>query len=333
MRLKRLLAVIIALPFGTLVACSTSVPRTNAPVASLPEKTTLTIGTMPIPDTAGLQLAIKRRLFEQAGLTVKTETIQGAGPAIPNLVSGHLDVCLLNYVTAFIAQSEQVADLGFIADAYQGGPGTFLLMTKPDSGIKTPADLKGKKIAVATLRSIATLTTTVTLKVHGLTADDVTFVEIPLPNMPAALRAGSIDAAWMVEPFITAARTRDGALTLADTAIGPTADFPIAGWGVTKKFARENPKTVAIVRRVLEEGQRMAAADRKAVTDIIPGYTQISPSDARIITLGVYPQTLNGSRLDRVSAYMVEQSYLKKPLDVTSMLLPGPTPSSWNGAS
>ncbi|MFG1755721.1 ABC transporter substrate-binding protein [Streptosporangium sandarakinum] len=313
--MRRFLHAILLLPLVVALGCAQS----SAPPATTVEKNHIVVGGMPIPDAAPLYIAQKRGFFEAEGLTVDIQPIQGASYAIPRLLGGGMDIAILNYITA-IQHHSQGAKLRLIADSYQAGPGTFLLMAAKDSPIKSPADLRGKKIAVATFRSIGTLTTEVSLRIHGLTAKDVTLVEIPLPNMPAALEAGTVDACWMAEPFIHDVGIK-GAHEIGDVMSGPTDRFPIAGWGVSEQFAAKNPKTVAAFQRALAKAQRLAAADRGIVTDILPSYTKIDPETAKLITLGTFPTTIKRERLQRVADIMRDYGYLSAPVDVSGMLL------------
>ncbi|MFI6883763.1 ABC transporter substrate-binding protein [Streptosporangium canum] len=310
---------------GLLAACASQAPSPS-PVSGpdgKPEKTTIVIGDMQIPDSAAAHLADKHEFFAAEGLQVKFQVVQGAGPAIPQLKSGMLDISLLNYVTTFLAQAAG-QDLRFVADGYQAVPGTFALMVAKNSPIKTPADLRGKKIAVATRKSIGTLTVEATLRTYGLSADDVEIVEFPLPDMPGKLAQGVVDAAWMTQPFILQAGTTSGAVQIADVMSGEMADFPIAGYGVSAQFARDNPRTVAAFQRALSRGQAMAADNPQAVKDILPGYTKIPQNIADVIPLGVYPQTMEKNRLQRVADQMLAYRMLTRKLDVAPLLLPMP---------
>jgi NitT/TauT family transport system substrate-binding protein len=62
----------------------------------------------------------------------------------------------------------------------------------------------------------------------------------PFPAMPAALKAGKIDAAVLPEPFASEAEQADGAVLLADLDQGATANFPIEGYVVTEQWAHIN---------------------------------------------------------------------------------------------
>ncbi|GAA2860130.1 ABC transporter substrate-binding protein [Streptosporangium fragile] len=305
-----------------LSACGGSdTPADTAAGAGGLEKTQIKIGALPIPDSAALYIANKKGYFKEEGLNVVIEPVPGGAQAQQALVGGSLDATQTNYVSAFIAISGG-NKMKIIADLYQAAPNSFNLMVPKDSSIKTPADLKGKKIAVNSKKNIGTLAVTSVLKTHGLAESDVEFLEFPFPEMAAKLKAGLVDAAWMTEPHLTAAQKNIGAQKLADTMVDATADFPIAGVVVMEEFATKNPKTVAAFQRALGKAQQLAASDRKAVEEILPTFTSIDAATAAVITLGSYPTSLNETRLQRVADLMQEYGYLTSKIDAKA-LLPG----------
>ncbi|GIH90213.1 ABC transporter substrate-binding protein [Planobispora siamensis] len=306
-----------------LSACggSDTPTETTAANAGGLEKTELTVGALPIPDAASLYIANKRGFFKEEGLTVTIETVQGGAQAQQSLMGGSLDATQTNYVSTFLAVSAG-NKLKIISDMYQATPNSFNLMVPKGSDIKTPADLKGKKVAVNSKKNIGTLAVTSVLKAHGLAETDVEFLEFPFPEMAGKLQQGVVDAAWMTEPHLTAVQKNIGATKLADTMTGPTADFPIAGVVVTEDFASKNPKTVAAFQRAIAKAQEIAAADRKAVEEILPTYTKIDAATAAVITLGTFPTSLDETRLQRVADLMLEQGYLKSAISAKT-ILPG----------
>ncbi|MEV4093571.1 ABC transporter substrate-binding protein [Streptosporangium saharense] len=305
-----------------VTACSSGKTTSNS--ANGLEKTDITIGMLPLPEVAPVQIAISRGFFKAEGLNVQYKLVEGGAAALPTLLSGGFDVLHSNYVSAFTAASQNLADLKVIAEATVATPGSFVLLTAPNSHITKVEDLKGKKIGVNTKKNVATLSTSVTLKVHGLdvTRDKIDFIEVPFPNMWQALKSGQVDAAFLPEPFVSAAAA-DGGVKLADTMAGPTDSFPIAGYFVTSEFASKSPKTLAAFQRALLKAQAIAANDRKAVAEAIPQYTKINAQTAQIMQLPGFPVTTNAVRLQRVSDLMLEYGYLTKPFDVNSLLLGG----------
>ncbi|MDP9850382.1 ABC transporter substrate-binding protein [Streptosporangium lutulentum] len=300
--------------------CTQHTPTADAVRTNRPEKSAIVVGSMPIPDVAALMIAQDCGFFAREGLTVKTRTIQGASFALPLLENGQMDLSLLNYSTAFMAQAKKVHDVRFVADAYQAGPGAFRLMSL-NPKLQTLQDLPGKTISVATKKSIGTLSIEMTFDAAGVTADDDKMVEIPLPDMLKALLAGTVDVAWMTEPFIRVAVNK-GAHSVADVMAGPAADFPIAGYGATAQYAAKNPNTVAAFQRAIADGQQIAAGNRGAVTKILPTYIpKITSTEAALIILGVYPISLDLTRLKRVADALQKYGYTEELVDVAPLLL------------
>jgi NitT/TauT family transport system substrate-binding protein len=285
-----------------------------------PEKTTLVVGVVPVPDVAPLFIAIQRGFFRDEGLTVKPEILQSSALAGPKVHSGAMDFSLVNYVTAF---AKGASDWRIVADCYQAGPDTFLVMTTADSPIRTVGDLKGKRVGVAAVRTISDLLVGVSLKTVGIGQNGVKWVPTPLPGMEAALKAGKIDAGLATEPFITSMQSDIGARKVADTATGSMDGFPIAGWATIQGFADKNPMTVAAFQRAMGRAQRLAANDRTAVEGVLPAYTKITPQIASIMSLGSFPTTLSTTRLQRVADVMQAQNWLSKKVNVQPMVVTG----------
>jgi NitT/TauT family transport system substrate-binding protein len=288
------------------------------------EKTTIKVGHLPIPDPVGLYIAQTKGFFKEEGLTVEPEIITGGAAAIPQIENGSLDIAMTNYVSTFVAV-EQGKKIKLIADMYQAAPNTFNIMVPKDSPIKTVADLKGKTVLVNNLNNIGQLAVTTQLKVAGLTAEDVKFVEKPFPDMGNAVNSGQADACWITEPFITANQSQLGFRKLADTMTGQMADFPIAGWMVSDEWAAKHPKTLAAFQRAIQKAQALASSDRKEIETQLPTYTAIKADVASVITLGVYPSELSANRLQKVADVMLEYGYLKNAIDVNSIIVTPPS--------
>ena len=306
-----LLAVLLA----ALVACSAPQP----PAA--PEHPHLRLGVLPIVDYAHLIRAQSAGYFAAEGLTVELVTVQGGAAALPRLVTGDLDLTFTNYVSALLGQAQGKGTFRFVDGGYQAGPNTLLIMTKPGSAIRSPRDLAGKKIAVNTLRNIVELTARSALETAGVDPGSVTFVEVPFPDMAAALQSGRVDAAFTVEPFSTQAALAFGAVSALDAGSGATAGIPIGGVATTAGSAAENPRTVAAFRRAVARAQA-DMADRSVVEQILPTYTKITPDTAALIALGTWPATLDGVRLQRDVDLMRQYGVLTADLDAGAMVLP-----------
>lgn len=284
------------------------------------EQTSIQVGYLPIVDVAALHRAQLAGYYEQEGLDVELVQIQGGAVSIPQMVSGDLDATWSNWTALFQAQAQGIGDFRLINAGYEAGENTLLIMTKPDSPIKGPQDLAGKRIAINTFRNIAELTTRSALETNGVDPNSVQFVDLPFPDMIPALQNGQVDAAQFAEPFITQAATSFGAVSVLDAAAGPTEGIPFAGVAITDEFAQQNPNTVSAFQRALDRAQA-DLADRSVVEETVPTYSRIDPATASLINLGTWPTSLNETRLQRVSDLMREYGVLTEDLDVGPMLL------------
>ena len=70
---------------------------------------------------------------------------------------------------------------------------------------RTPADLEGKTVAVNTLNNIGPVTINHWMEKHGGDYTKIKYVEVPFPDMGAALEAKRVDAAFTVEPAYSGA--------------------------------------------------------------------------------------------------------------------------------
>jgi NitT/TauT family transport system substrate-binding protein len=85
---------------------------------------------------------------------------------------------------------------------YLGHRDGTALMVHKDSGIFKIRDLKGKTVAVPNRYSNQRFLIYKVLKEQGMSLSDVNLVEMPPPDMPAALYARAVDGVTSGEPFM-----------------------------------------------------------------------------------------------------------------------------------
>jgi NitT/TauT family transport system substrate-binding protein len=287
-----------------------------------PEVKELTVGVLPVIDVAPLYVAQAAGYFQAEGLTVKFQQMQGGAAIIPAMVSGEVQVAFSNYVSLYLAKSNNI-DLKLIGEGVRAKPGFSGIMVLPDSPIKDAAGLAGKKVAVNTLNNIGEIVVRSTVEAVGADHNAVQFVELPLPEHGAALQRGDIDAAWTVEPWPTNLKSTLKAVSVADPYSGPTDKLPVAGYAVTSEFASKNPNTVAAFLRALAKGAADSAQMAK-LQQAVPTFTQLS---AEIVGLTTPPEyrdpKVDAKELQRVADLMVKYGKLKAPLDVASIVNSG----------
>ena len=321
------LMVIGALPLAAVtVACGSSGSSTSSGSAptqatgSSAAMTSIVVGALPVIDTAGLQVALKEGFFTQAGLNVTVKSVTQSTAAIPDLLHGSIDVIGGgNFVSFFEAEAHGTFPVEILAPAADCTADTYGVVAMPSSGITKPADLAGKTIAVNLTQNVQTLTTSAVLAADGVNASSLHYVQIPFPDMSAALQANRVNAISAVEPFLSAALANGGKL-VTSTCTGSMADFPLSGYLTTKSWTQQHAAAARAFQQAVEKGNAYADAHPSVVRSLLPTYTSITAKAAASMPLGSFPATLTTAPLQRVATLM-RGGGLATPSDVASMLL------------
>ena len=297
------------------------------------DQATLTVGVVPALDSAGFFIAYYDGLFKAQGLTVNPKFVTSSETAIALQVKGEYQITGGNYVSYLQAQQAGRANLDIFAEGSVMEPGAQDLYTMPTSSIRSLGDLRGRTIAINAPDNILYLLAASVLTEHGISPKEVHFVtNYALPQMPAELHAGTINAAVLPEPFASIAEESYGAVPLADLNQGATTSFPVEGYVVTKRWAKQNPQALAAFYRALEEGQQIADTNRAAVEQAmekLPAPLCLSKATAALMSVDDYPVTsgpvgtVDKDQLQRVVDVMQQYLGFDQNFNINSMLMNG----------
>nr|SBO93049.1 putative extracellular solute-binding protein [Nonomuraea gerenzanensis] len=282
------------------------------------EKTELLVGVVPVPSSASLFIAEKRGFFKEEGLTVKTEIIQAPTAVMPKIVNGSMDAFMTSYVVLMTINDSGAAKLKLFQHTMGGAPNVSGVVVAKGSPIKSVTDLKGKTVAVNVLKALGQTVTNAHLQEAGVKPEEVKFVPVSFADQLGALSTGKVDAAWLVEPFLSAAK-KGGATQIVDTTSGVTEGVPIDGWGVTEQWLAKYPKTAEAFHRALAKAQEVAGADRRAIDEVVPTYTQIPAETAAAMTLGTFTMEPDKASVQKLADLMHGYGYLKAKVDVATL--------------
>ncbi len=161
-----------------------------------------------------------RGSFERAAAPLTVEwTAFSAGPQVVEAIyAGALDVAYLGPGPAENGFLRSRGDaLRVVAGAAAGGAG---LVVRKDAGIRTVADLHGKKLASPQLGNTQDVALRTFLRRNGLrTADaggDVEVLPITNPDILTLMKRGKLDGAWVPEPWVTRLLDEAGGTLLVD---------------------------------------------------------------------------------------------------------------------
>jgi NitT/TauT family transport system substrate-binding protein len=291
------------------------------------EKTNLVVAAVPAADAAGVYVAQLDGLFTAEGLHVRIVPAISSETVIQKQLAGQYDVTMGAYPSYILADAEQHADLEILAAGSIMQPRNQVIMVPAGSPIRTIQDLKGKTIAINAPDNILQLLVSAALRDNGMSPREVHFVPIPFPNMAQALqtheyKGARIDAASMPEPFVTGAEESIGAQPLVDEDIGAAQNLPIAGYVVTKTWAQKNPRTAAAFLKALEEAQRIADTDPKALETALVKYSLgVTPTAAAVMAVPTFPLNTDPVLIQRVADLMTQFGFLPGGYDVKRMIL------------
>lgn len=244
---------------------------------------TLRVATTPIELGAEVLYAKDQGFFSKAGLDVDVELMNSGAAIAAAVASGSLDVAQANLVS-LAAAHEHAVPFVLIAPAglyVSSNPTTSLVIAK-DSTIRGARELENKTVAVNGLRNITQIGADAWIDAHGGDSAKVRYVEMPFPQMRAALAAGRVDAAVIAEPELSAALDA-GARTLGEPYTAIAKRFLIGGWFVTRDWAKAHPSEAERFASAIVAAGRWARTHPAESAKILEKYTKVhvSPSMRR----------------------------------------------------
>lgn len=247
------MAVALTAAVALITAAGCSAASATGPDA--PTGANIVVAAVPATGAAGLYIAEDRGLFRQAGLHVTISSAFSAADTVAALFHRKVDLTLGQWTTA-IALEAAGKQLRALASGNSGGPGLEEIVTGPGSPVTSLSQLKGRTIAVNVLNGLSQDMAESVLAPTGVTGGQVHWVIMPFQAMGAAVAAGHVAAAFMVEPYTSEAEEHYGLVAVADPDQGGTQNLPITGYFTTRTWL---------------DGHRAAATPRSAPAPLLNG--------------------------------------------------------------
>jgi NitT/TauT family transport system substrate-binding protein len=287
------------------------------------QPTTLTVGVIPIADVAPLYLGMKQGFFEQEGLEIEPALAEGGAAIVPAVMSGDNQIGFSNTTSLIIAASQNLP-VQIISQGVQGGTGEDdawdAVLVPKGSDIKSAEDLAGKTIAVNTLNNVGPLTINTALEKRGIDYRGIKYVEVPFPDMNAALESNRVDAAWVVEPFYSQGLGADSK-PLLHPYEETTENLTVATYFASKQYIAENRDVVDRFRRAIEQSLQYAAENPDAVREVVTEYTEIPPEAAESIKLPLWSADLGEDTIQETIDLAAKYGFVEEPPSLDDLIL------------
>lgn len=170
------------------------------------ELTKVKVSFLPAEPAVLVAYARHRGMLRKQG--IDAEMVPGNDPQVNTaaLLSGAVQFGGTHIGAAALLRSKG-APIRVVASGalYEPKNPTSALVAGKGRSIKRPRDLVGKTILIDGPNTIAHIGVLKWLKEGGVSKDDVTIKFVPFVDMLASLSNGSVDAAFMPEPFLTLA--------------------------------------------------------------------------------------------------------------------------------
>lgn len=313
-------AALATVAIAAVAGCGDEDAKTAASVGSQPTK--VRVSYVPATTVLPLHVAETQGFFARQGLDVTLKEASNISD-IPATLGRQFDIALGTATDLIKAGSAGVNVVQMSGNTIDTKSNPFVqLMVRRDAGIKSVADLEGKKVGTPTLGGVIHAAVQYSAKRSNADLAKIQGVEAPSPTLPDQLKAGRIDAVEALEPFATTMR-KNGAISLGDpfAAIGQ----PLATnfWIANGDWARENPDVVRKYVAALEEAVRFIKANPKPARKVLQGYTRMPAKISQIVPLPTWDFAIRTQDLTKWVGVLKEVGQFKGDVDPQKLVLPG----------
>jgi NitT/TauT family transport system substrate-binding protein len=286
---------------------------------------TVRVGSMPVLGNVSLFCMLEHGAPASEGIELQLTPFSAGSRIIEAIAGGALD---LGYsaTLSILQASHQGLDVRIVA------PGGFVprnpaasigsIVVRKDSGISTPAQLRGKTIAVNALGSINQLWAADYLARHGVAPSDVTWQEIPFHVMPLAIEHGRVAAASTSEPFSTILRD-SGKVTLLPTLQDSDRGTSLSAYVALTPWTRARATQLDAFLRAFRRGVAACQRDSALLRQALVKHAGLKADMADRIELQDLRPAITAADIAPVQTLARRHKLLERELNVETLLLPG----------
>ena len=237
----------------------------------------LTVGVIPIVDTAPIWLGKDKGFFEEEGIDLELTKTTGGAAAVPGVVNGEFDFAFGNVMSLMVAQ-DQGLPLSFVTNGTttsgEEGKDFSGVVAPKGSDIKSPKDLEGKNVGVNNLKNIGDTTVRYAVEADGGDPSKIKFSEVAFPDAPAALSKGNVDAAWVLEPFLSKA-IAEGGTVISWNYVDMSPQLDIAGYFTKDERISGDADLIKRFQAAMNKSLEYSQEHPDEVRDIVGTYTEM----------------------------------------------------------
>ena len=298
-------------------------------------QTKIRLGYMPIAEETPKFVASERGIFRKHGLDVEMVRFESGPDMGTALLGGSIQVGMIGtpgLINAAVAGRPLVA----IVDngSNKMGPSGFEyytgLVVLDASPIRNIGDLKGKRVAVNVLKANSETQTVMQVRrwnrenpARAIDINkDIQMTLLPFGSMPAALEKGIVDAASMIEPFMTQLVMSRKVRVIAPVEYA-LPNWPVSFGIVRRDYGEKNADVLRKDQAAWNESVRWIRQSPGAAKAIMQKYVGVTPQVASRIVLPDWSEDIGATRksTEEVMKAMLAAGMIPREVDLRRFII------------
>lgn len=240
------------------------------------------VGMLPILDGMPMYVAQAEGYFAEENVTVEFIPVASAAERDQLMQAGQIDAMINDLVSTMLYNREQteIIIVRFARTATRSYP-QFRVLAAAETGISSPADLKGVPVAVSEGTVIA-YTTDRLLQGAGLSEEEIETIAVPnIVERMTLLGSGQVQAANLPDPLASLAILNGASVVIDDTADPEIGSSVIS---FRADYVETNPASVRGFLAAIERAVGDINGDKARWTELLEEEGLVPPP-----LLGEYP--------------------------------------------
>jgi NitT/TauT family transport system substrate-binding protein len=270
-------------------------------------------------------LALDGNYLANAGLGhAEVSSLANGGAIAAAVAGGALEAGLADMIQIANAANRGLPFAFFAGSGLYASDAPILALCVAKNGpVKSAKDLEGGTVALVALKSITEAAVREWLRVNGADLTKIKFFELPYAEMAPALARGTVAAAFVGEPFLSAAKDDVRIVGRCYDAVAPS--FYISAWFASRDWIAKNGETVRRLTAALYNTARWANGHHDETAPILAKYAKLDLARIRAMNRTRYATSLDPKLMQPVLDIALRYQLIEKPVAAADLIarIPG----------
>lgn len=260
-------------------------------------------------------------IFVANGIVPQVSTLGNGAAMIQAVAGGDLDAGQTNPLQLAIAMTRNIPVQAIaVACIYTKAVADTNFVVAKNSPIKRPKDLIGSTLGIGALGDFSQISLLAWLEANGVPRTSVKFVELPVPEIGAALQRNQIQGGFLVEPFKSEALKAGLIRDFADTFRAIAPEVATVMWFASTPWLQKNPDTAKkLVKSIYATGD-WANTHNAQAAEILAKVTKIDLAALNRLQRRLFATHFDPNYVANTLALAARFGALAKPLSVSNFV-------------